>query len=329
MRQMSAVVLARRHIYVLMALLMLGFVPAACVYKDAPGARQLNCQGQLALGSGKDSLAGDFFKAAVERSCQPGAGTDAGAGAGADGDAGAGDCLSQALDNLGRLYRRQARLADLESFLSEQIDQTSLSLGASSPQVFALSEKLSDCYLWQGKLAQAEATGRQALSAGQSVFGYNSPRLIPVLNNIIAAACPSGRCQDLESEWQHLLDIRLRSYGKDHPDTVMTSCQIAELYEKKGRLADAASLLKKALDIRQAQKSPLTGATLIQLVRLKEKEGKWQEAKVYLQEAIEFERTRKPADVTFLPAALNEMYKLEQCQRKLRAGKPPKVGDIR
>ncbi len=294
--------------YIWITAVLCAMLLASCQFGQ--NASELNKLGHKALVRGEMDSAEQFFRQAAEK------GNDE-------------ESLAEALDELFILYRRQDRLADLEPFLRAQIEQRKRSLAQEDPQVFVLLSKLAQCYLFQRELAKAEDSGRQALLLGERLFGTDSARLASPLNTIIASACAGGRCVDLESQWLQMLAIRRKSCGKDNPDTVMTMCQLGELYRKKGRTGEAAAIYIEALRIRRAQRSPLVGATLLALGQLAEDEGNYRQAELYLKEADELERKCSETHVTLLPAVLNELKKLQECQRKLKPVKSPKFVEIR
>jgi tetratricopeptide (TPR) repeat protein len=60
-----------------------------------------------------------------------------------------------------------------------------------------------------------------------------------------------GRHAEAEQLYQKVLQLREKVLGKEHPDTLTTMNNLAELYRLQGRHAEAEQLHQKALQLRE------------------------------------------------------------------------------
>lgn len=99
-----------------------------------------------------------------------------------------------------------------------------------------------------GRYGDAERQYQQALREALSV-GQNNPRIPDVqieVGNFYLSRNQPKKAEDL---FRKALDYRIRTVGKDHPETAKIYHQIGRVYVGEGRNAEAASNFDQALGI--------------------------------------------------------------------------------
>ncbi len=162
----------------------------------------------------------------------------------------------------------------------------------------------------QHEFEQAAEMAERVLHSQEQAYGQDDPRLIPALNELIASSCAGAKCPSLGPFYRHLLRIREKTLGPDHPDVATTLALLGEVEQMHGRYADAEQLYERALAIRRrafGEQSVLAAATLEQLGRCYLLDRKYPQAADSLQRAIVIQE-RSPVQGSKMLASLRQEY---------------------
>lgn len=134
-----------------------------------------------------------------------------------------------------------------EKLFKQSVEQAA-AFGNTDQRLIASMMELAALYKKQRKLIAARDVLVRVLPLKESLYGKESPELIPTLNAIIAAGCAADRCYDGIPYLKRLLAIRQKAYGKDSKDIPVTLLLIGEAYEKQNKFDLAISYFKQASD---------------------------------------------------------------------------------
>jgi CHAT domain-containing protein/tetratricopeptide (TPR) repeat protein len=99
-----------------------------------------------------------------------------------------------------------------------------------------------------------------------------------------------GRYPEAEPLYQHVLEVRERVLGKDHPQTLMSVNNLATVYNDQGRYREAEQLLERALEKRErvlGKEHPDTLMSVSNLAALYTTQGRYYEAEPLFKRALE------------------------------------------
>ena len=102
-----------------------------------------------------------------------------------------------------------------------------------------------------------------------------------------------GRYSESEPLFEEALGIRRRVLGPEHPDTLDSINDVANLYRRQGRYEEAEPLYDKALDVRRRVLGPEHPDTLISMNNLGilyRSQGRYEEAEPLYEETLEARR---------------------------------------
>jgi tetratricopeptide (TPR) repeat protein len=98
-----------------------------------------------------------------------------------------------------------------------------------------------------------------------------------------------GRWRDAEPLAVHVMQVRERVLGPEHPDTLASVNNLAELYQGQGRYTEAEPLYQRALAARErvvGLEHPDTLTSVNNLAYLYESQGRYTETEALLQRAL-------------------------------------------
>jgi tetratricopeptide (TPR) repeat protein len=102
-----------------------------------------------------------------------------------------------------------------------------------------------------------------------------------------------GVYQEAERQFQRALDLRRRSLGAEHPDTLDSMTSLAELYSYEGKYAAAEPLLTRLVNLRRrlnGEEHPSTLTGIWYLADLYRLQGKWAPAERLFLHVLEWQR---------------------------------------
>jgi tetratricopeptide (TPR) repeat protein len=174
-----------------------------------------------------------------------------------------------------------------ESF-KEAVSEASL-LGDLDPRLIESMNQLADTYFRRGKADQARETYLSVLNKQERIFPKDSISLVPALNNVVRVTCAGGKCAATLPYLSELLVIRIKAFGFNHHDVLITLDLIGEAHEKDGNYPQALAYFQKARSICETTlgpSNPSTLSALTNIARVYEKEGDFLNAKKTYEHAL-------------------------------------------
>jgi CHAT domain-containing protein/Tfp pilus assembly protein PilF len=133
-------------------------------------------------------------------------------------------------------------------------------------------------YWFEGQLADAEQTLKEAISLSESNFGPTDTLLASPLGNLAMVYQDEFRYELAESLFRRQFDIAAKKLGPDAPTTLFSVSNLGRLYRDEGRLAEAEYLLRVTLEHRQKALGPVhrdLAQTIYDLSTVYAEEGKY------------------------------------------------------
>lgn len=150
------------------------------------------------------------------------------------------------MHNLAAAYATAGRVAD-----AERLYQAGLELAGRVPNgdkfLAQGHHNLATFYLGEGRLAEAIAGFRQALTAKEKELGPDDPNVAVTLNNLAGALLADGDAAGAEKLLLRAVDIFKKEHYESHPHAAITRNMLAEVYRSQGRLAEAETLARGTL----------------------------------------------------------------------------------
>ncbi|CAD7692495.1 unnamed protein product [Nyctereutes procyonoides] len=245
-----------------------------------------------------------------------------------------------------RLRAQARRLAQENSWLREELEETQRRLRASEEAVAQLEEEKSHLE-FLGQLRQydppaesqrpespprrdsltplfsseeeerkgPEAAGAAAAQQG----GYEIPARLRTLHNLVIQYAGQGRYEVAVPLCRQALEDLERSSGHCHPDVATMLNILALVYRDQNKYKEATDLLHDALQIREqtlGPEHPAVAATLNNLAVLYGKRGRYREAEPLCQRALEIREKVLGTDHPDVAKQLNNLALLCQNQGK-------------
>ncbi|XP_038195344.1 kinesin light chain 3 isoform X1 [Arvicola amphibius] len=247
-----------------------------------------------------------------------------------------------------RLRAQARRLAQENTWLREELEETQRRLRASEEAVAQLEEEKSHLQ-FLGQLRQydppeesqrpespprrdslaslfpseeeerkgPEAAGAAAAQQG----GYEIPARLRTLHNLVIQYAGQGRYEVAVPLCRQALEDLERSSGHCHPDVATMLNILALVYRDQNKYKEATDLLHDALQIREqtlGPEHPAVAATLNNLAVLYGKRGRYREAEPLCQRALEIREKVLGADHPDVAKQLNNLALLCQNQGKFQ-----------
>ncbi|XP_016068069.1 PREDICTED: kinesin light chain 3 isoform X2 [Miniopterus natalensis] len=244
-----------------------------------------------------------------------------------------------------RLRAQARRLAQENSWLREELEETQRRLRASEEAVAQLEEEKSHLE-FLGQLRQydppaegqpespprrdslaslfpseeEERKGPEAVGAAAAQQGgYEIPARLRTLHNLVIQYAGQGRYEVAVPLCRQALEDLERSSGHCHPDVATMLNILALVYRDQNKYKEATDLLHDALQIREqtlGPEHPAVAATLNNLAVLYGKRGRYREAEPLCQRALEIREKVLGADHPDVAKQLNNLALLCQNQGK-------------
>uniref|UniRef100_A0A8C5LGW6 Kinesin light chain n=1 Tax=Jaculus jaculus TaxID=51337 RepID=A0A8C5LGW6_JACJA len=244
-----------------------------------------------------------------------------------------------------RLRAQARRLAQENTWLREELEETQRRLRASEEAVAQLEEE-NNHLQFLGQLRQydppeetqrpespprrdslaslfpsdeerkgPEAAGAAAAQQG----GYEIPARLRTLHNLVIQYAGQGRYEVAVPLCRQALEDLERSSGHCHPDVATMLNILALVYRDQNKYKEATELLHDALQIREqtlGPEHPAVAATLNNLAVLYGKRGRYREAEPLCQRALDIREKVLGADHPDVAKQLNNLALLCQNQGK-------------
>ncbi|XP_031819062.1 kinesin light chain 3 isoform X2 [Sarcophilus harrisii] len=243
-----------------------------------------------------------------------------------------------------RLRAQARRLAQENSWLQEELEETRRRLRASEEAVAQLEEEKSHLeFLGQLRRydtleeeeghndAKEKTEGRRdslsSLFPSPEAFGaaaaqqggYEIPARLRTLHNLVIQYAGQGRYEVAVPLCRQALEDLEHTSGHCHPDVATMLNILALVYRDQNKYKEATELLQDALQIREqtlGPEHPAVAATLNNLAVLYGKRGRYREAEPLCQRALEIREKVLGADHPDVAKQLNNLALLCQNQGK-------------
>ena len=227
------------------------------------------------------------------------------------------------VNNLALLYRDQGRCAEAEPLYQRALAINEATLGPDHPEVATNLNNLALLYHDQARYAEAEPLYQRALDIKEKALGSEHPDVATSVDQPgrrLYDRSTKGRYAEAESLYRRSLSIREKALGPEHSDVSITTRadtprpsrsinarwprarieqpgerfshvqgKLAGLYDDQGRYAEAESLYRRSLSIREKALGPEhsdVAQSPNNLAKLYHVQGKFREAEPNYQRAL-------------------------------------------
>ncbi len=196
--------------------------------------------------------------------------------------------LATALDQLGGLYLVVGRYADAEPPLREALSLRTELFGDSSAAVAVSLDHLYGLYWSQRRFADARPYIERAVAIREKVLPPNSPDIAAGMNNLGILYFMEGKYEAAQRAYERARDI-YDAVSPDDPSRLMVLNNLAEVYEKNGRLDEAEQVFRDVLRMKEqrfAPDNPSIGTTLVGLANVLRDQRRFAAAEPLYQRAL-------------------------------------------
>lgn len=183
--------------------------------------------------------------------------------------------------NLALSYDAHGQHAKAEKLYREAIATMKRMYGSghSNSECLRIQGSLARMYCEQGRFCNAENTLKEVLKGQEELLGLDHPETLVTRLNV-ALVAQELRPDDLgllAKDIESVLTAQARLLGSDHPATLRTICSLALNHRLNGRIEDAESLYKVALEVQRrtlGDRHPDTRKTVLMLAELDVEAGR-------------------------------------------------------
>ncbi|KAI9875812.1 MAG: hypothetical protein M1830_007957 [Pleopsidium flavum] len=196
---------------------------------------------------------------------------------------------SNALFNLGMLYRPQGKLAEAEVMYQQALTGYEKMLGPEHKSTLDTINDLGLLYMDQGKVSEAEVMYQQALTGYKKVLGPEHTSTLYTINNLGILYADQGELTEAEVMFQQALIGKEKAWGSEHTSKLNTINNLGILYQTQGKLVKAEIMYQQALTGYEKTWGPghtSTLDTINNLGVLYVNQGKLTEAEAMYQQAL-------------------------------------------
>ena len=215
---------------------------------------------------------------------------------------------AELLNTLGEVYVLLGQYETAESVLSRAV---ALRREGGEPAEVANSlDALALALYGQGKLADAERIGREALAAQRRALGNSHTNVATSLNNLAITLQVAGKWPEAEAAYREALGIRTNLFGSEHPEVAVSMNCLAQVLWEEGKLAEAEALQRRSLAIQRkllGDRHPDVAISLKNLANQLQTRGQLAAAEPLYREAIGIETAVLGSQHPELATSLNNL----------------------
>jgi serine/threonine protein kinase/tetratricopeptide (TPR) repeat protein len=189
---------------------------------------------------------------------------------------------------LGSLMTLQGRYGDAEAHYTELLAAHRQHLGSGDPATIRVMSALAGALQTLEKPAPAARLLDEALARSKSVFGPQHPQTVDLMLGL-AASRLSDSPAEAEELHQKVVEIRRRTLGDEHPNTLQALNALGVIYHTQRRFAEEEACFRHILAINRRIHGVAHPDTLISLYNLAavlSNRGQYQESLALLQENL-------------------------------------------
>ena len=128
-----------------------------------------------------------------------------------------------------KVYVVQERFKEAQMLEIQVLDSSSRSLGCDHPDTLGSRSHLAIILYLQKQWGKAELLQRQTVTASLSAIGIDHGGTLTSMALLADMIQDQGRLEEAERLWEHILEIRRRTFGSEDLDTVRASKKLSQL----------------------------------------------------------------------------------------------------
>ncbi|MEM7352508.1 MAG: tetratricopeptide repeat protein [Acidobacteriota bacterium] len=235
--------------------------------------------------------------------------------------------VANSLNNLGRVMRRQKKLADAEDFHRRALEVRRSLLGEESIEASTSLHNLAGILRLRGDPGSAEELYHRALTIRRRFLGDEHPRVAASASNLASLLTAEKRYEEAEALYRETLEHQHQLLGR-HPKVAVMLNNLGLLLRKMQRLNEAEEALRDALAIfgeTQGEQHPDTVGARDALAMVLWRGGKPDEATPLFRQSLDEHRQAGAAPTVIararrrLGASLGDLGRFEAAESHLLA----------
>ena len=225
--------------------------------------------------------------------------------------------LATVWSNLAAVYKRLEHFDDAAMAYEKVIELRRRAFGESSPEVAVGLNNLADIKRIQGRTVEAARLLDQSAALLSVNATWKSDRAA-ILNNLGAIRLEQRRYSEANRFLTEALALKQSLYGANHREVAVTFNNLANVFQETGRPVEAERLLRRALQIWEADTASASDAsiTLTNLGRLYTSLKRWDDAERMHRRALSVLSATGLSESRFAAAAWHNLALLYQRSRR-------------
>ena len=211
------------------------------------------------------------------------------------------------LNVIGDTYRYKFELEIAESTLREAYDMY-LRLRGNVPS--GVKNNLALVYQFSSNPEKAETLFRENFEESLKLHGEEAFRTQLYLENLAGSIRDQGRLDEALGLYQSVLEIRKRVLGPEHPYTLWTKRNVAEVLLERGQSTEAEDIFRELLVVHRIANFEPDAApsnVLNGLGRTLLAQHRYQEAEECFRECLEIRRKKPNSDSWLIPSTMSDL----------------------
>ncbi|RYP20805.1 hypothetical protein DL767_009390 [Monosporascus sp. MG133] len=167
------------------------------------------------------------------------------------------------MNNIALILDSQGKYKEAEQMHREVLEIREAVLDREHPDTLTTMDNLANVLNNQGKHEEAERMLRQTLKLSQKVLDNNHPDIIASMTNIALVLDSQGKYEEAErmhrqtlelskKMQRRLLDLSQKTFGRNHPDTLTSMNNLANVLRSQGNHDEAEQVHRQELELREA-----------------------------------------------------------------------------
>jgi len=218
-------------------------------------------------------------------------------------------------EQLGLAPLDQSKLAEAETMFHEVVAIRKKVLGETDPKVAWALDHLGLSLELEHKLAESVSVHREALALRRKLFGNENQAVDQSLKHLAIALQDYGNAVEAETLYRESLAMERK--GKWNASETLN--HMGHLFSSQGRLEEAASAYREALDIRReflGEQHPYVAILCRSLGTVLYRQHKLAEAESVFRDELSLRRKQEPVDEVQILIVLNTLAKVLREQGK-------------
>ena len=201
--------------------------------------------------------------------------------------------LGTKLNNLGEVYRLQAKLSEAIKIFEEAVAIQRKALGERHNEVAAVLNNMAGVFLGQGNHEQSLKLFEEVLQIRRENGGNKQPLVAAALHNMAVVYRAQNNTNEALKLLEEALAIQKETLGEAHPEVASTYAHMASCYMSQRNYSEAMKLNEQALNIQKqilGEYHPDIATTLIGMANVQQLQGQFGGAMKTYQDALNIKR---------------------------------------